>query len=246
MNGETESNRDWRNPALVLLGVVVAILVGVIVGFIASGGLDDDPEAVVSSSTITVPTTSTSIAESTVPPSTTSPTTTIADASSTVPPDTGTPGQITFTATEDTTIEFTDPTAINGLEPVMLLENDPPSLDLGLVRFQVEGLPDDAEIQSVTLNLSFFDFSEDPVTVHLVNGNWSEIQTTSADAPDVGETVASFLIPDAGSVAVDVSDAVAGNGQVDFYLATSSSHTYEIAAREDPIAPPTLVVVWNE
>ncbi|HSM45795.1 MAG TPA: DNRLRE domain-containing protein, partial [Acidimicrobiia bacterium] len=108
-------------------------------------------------------------------------------------------------------------------------------------------VPDDVEPASVTLRL-FADFPVDgSVSVHTVHGDWSEATTTSRNAPNIGEIVS--LIPEGSGggryVDVDVAPAFTGNGQLDFYLATTSSRYTPFGSRESP-NPPQLVVEWDE
>lgn len=244
---DTNEKRDWRGPTLIGLAVVVVVLLGVVIGLVVSGS-DDDPVAASSTTTFsvetTVPTTS-PITSSTEPTPTTAP----GQPGETIPPDTSTPGQIVFTASEDTVSDSTDPEVILGFEPVLAVENDtdPPQLILSLIRFEVTGVPDGVEPDSVTLRL-FAEFPVDgSVSVHTVDGEWSEATTTSGNAPDIGEIVS--LIPEGAGggmyVDVDVAPAFTGNGQLDFYLATSSSGNIPFGSRESP-NPPQLVVELDE
>ena len=244
---DTNERRDWRGPTLIGLAVVVVVLLGVVIGLVVSGS-DDDPVPASSTTTSAVETTAPAVTPTTssIEPTTTTP---AVQPGETIPPDASTPGQIVFTASEDTVSDSTDPELILGHEPILAVENDtdPPQLVLSLVRFEVDGVPDGVEPASVTLRL-FAEFPVDgSVSVHTVDGDWAEATTTSGNAPDIGEIVS--LIPDGAGggtyVDVDVAPAFSGNGQLDFYLATSSSGNIPFGSRESP-NPPQLVVEWDE
>ena len=120
-NGETQGEKtpSWRNPLVIGLGLVVLILLGAIVGFIASGGLEDDPIAAPTTIGSTVPQTS-ATSPATVPPSTPA-------TSSTAPtplgpvPDTSVEGQITYPAAEDTFTNTAEPDEVGGFEDTISL-----------------------------------------------------------------------------------------------------------------------------
>lgn len=251
MNNEQQPQRDWRNGAVIGLGIVVTLLLGVIIGFVVTGGLNG--EEAVGATTTTTPV----VGPTTTPsPATTSPgasVSTIPGSSSTqpepaatVPPDTQVSGQITYTASEDTYTDSSDPADNNGDDTVIELVNDPPELKLGLVRFEVVGIPDGQSVTGATLRVFIEETADDLVSVHVVENDWSESETTAGNAPLIGEAIAA--IP-AGSaelafVEVDVTSAVPGNGTIDFYLATSSNTTWGIASRESQ-SPPMLTVTYS-
>lgn len=239
---EQREPSGWRTGAIVL-AVAVVILVGVIVGYIVSGGLNGEESAAPS-------TTSTVLSTTTTPPivTTTTPleTTTVVPTSPvpTVGPDTSVEGQITFTAVEDTFVDVTETTPM-GLELSLNVEDDPPELQQALIRFDVTGLPEGEAVSSAVLRLFVQEAANELVAVRGVEGDWDELTTIATNAPGVGGEVASFL-PDTelAIVEVDIADLLEGEGLVDVYLVATSARTAGFASRES-INPPTLVVRWD-
>lgn len=243
MVDEQREPGGWRTGAIVL-AVAVVVLVGVIVGYIASGGLED-PETLNPSTTVTAapaPTTSEPAVTTTTPEETTTvvPTGPVP----TVAPDTSVEGQITFTAVEDTFIDATE-TAPLGLELSLLVENDPPELQQALIRFDLTGLPEDVDVGSAVLQLFVEVSASELVAVHGVEGEWDELDTTAVNAPGLGPEITTFL-PDTefATIEMNVADLVEGNGPVDLYLVATSPRTAGFGSRES-INPPTLVVRWD-
>ena len=219
--------RDNRQTMIIVLGVVLVILVGLIVGFIVSGGLSDDP---VAAPTTTAP-------AGTLPPGTSAPATT-------VPPVTLVPGQLAIPASEDTYINTGQPEEINGLEDVMEIENDPPELKQGLVRFEVAGVPEGETIDLVTLRLFVVADSDDAISIHTVGGDWNQAETTGANAPPVGELVTTIPpgAAEGATVDIDMTNAVQGPGRYDFYIVSPGDDSAEYATIESGTNPPLLIV----
>jgi len=220
--------RDTRQTMIIVLGVVLVILVGLIVGFIVSGGLSDDPVA--APSTTVAP-------AGTLAPGTSAPATT-------VPPVTVVPGQLAIPASEDTYINTAEPEEINGLEDVMEIENDPPELKQGLVRFEVAGVPEGETIDLVTLRLFVVADSDDAIGIHTVGGDWNQAETTGGNAPPVGELVANIPpgAPDGATVDIDLTNVVQGPGRYDFYIVSPGDDSAEYATIESGTNPPLLIV----
>ncbi len=209
---------------LVALAVAVTLMVGLIIGFLVSGGQEQAAAP-------------TSTAASTVPPE--------PDPVPTLPP--GTSGEFVLPAREDTYVNSESPGELKGGDEALEVEDDPPEIKQALVRFEVAGVPADQPIRRALLRLFVLEESDSAVTVHLVAGDWSETDTTWANAPAVGEMVASFVPSAEGSlVEVDVTSAVSGPGRVDFYLTTASDDSAEFASREAAANGPALVVVWGD
>lgn len=244
---DDESPESGWKTGVIVLAVAVVILIGVIVGYLVAGD-DDDPVATPSTTTSTTlpPVTTTTAAN----PATTSvePTTTLplGTPAPTVPPDTSVEGQITFTAVEDTFIDASDTATPQGLEPGLALENDPPELKMALIRFDLTGLPTDQELSAARLLLFVEAGGEGAVTVHTVDGEWSEVDTTSANAPEVGTTVAAVEagFAELTYIEFDISGLITGDGVLDLYVATSSPRSTELGSRESA-SPPQLVVEWG-
>lgn len=241
---QTDSRRDWRNPLVIGLGVLVLALIGTIVGFIATGGLDEEPP--VGSPTTTVPITAQT---SGTPPPTNQPPTTSPPSATTAPlpgpaPDTSVEGQITYPASEDTFTNTSEIDETGGFEDVISIETDPPELKLGLIRFDVSEFPAGASVGTASLRLMIVFPPDQPVTVHEVEGDWTETETSAGNAPLIGDVIAT--IPAGGAIgdeiAVDVTSAVTGEGRVDFYLSTISDNSIEFSSKESGAAPRLTVV----
>jgi acid phosphatase type 7 len=223
--------RDNRQTIIIALGVVLVILVGLIVGFIVSGGLSDDP---VAAPTTTGPVT-------TIPPGAEAP------AATTLPPTTLIPGQLSIPASEDTYVNSFEPDVVNGLDDILEIENDPPENKRGLIRFAVSGIPDGETIQAATFRLFVVKDTEAPVALHLVDGNWTQADTTWTTAPAIGASVGIVApnVAEGSYVDVDVTGVVQGPGQYDFYLVPSEDDSVEFSAIESGTNPPLLVVDWG-
>lgn len=242
MVDEQREPSRWRTSTIIL-AVAVVVLIGVIIGYIISGGLQE-PEAANPS------TTSTSVqASTTTAPivSTTTPeeTTTIAPSAPvpTVPPDTSVDGQITFTAVEDTFIDVTEFAPL-GLELSLSVEDDPPELQQALIRFDLTALPE-GEVSSAILRLHVVESASELVAVRGVEGDWDELTTTATNAPDVGGEITTFMPEtELATVEVDLTELVEGVGPLDIYLVATSARTAGFSSRES-INPPTLVVRWD-
>jgi len=231
--GDETTTSSSRNIVIIALAVVVTILLGVILGFIVSGGLSDDP-----GSELAVDTTTTAAVTSTIAP-TTAP-------SSTAPPTTQVPGQVTITAIEDTYTDALEPEDINGLSPVLEIEDDPPEIKTALVRFDVAGVPEGETISEVLLQFSTVSAGSQ-VAVHLVDGEWNEAETNATNAPALGDRVG-IILPqgEQGTLAeLDVTGVVTGPGPIDFYLTTLGDDTTEYASRDAGAGAPALIVRWG-
>lgn len=232
--GAETTTSDSRNIVIIALAVVVTILLGVIAGFIVSGGLSDDP-----GSELAVDTTTSVTVGSTVAPTTVAPT-------STLPTTTQVPGQVTVPAIEDTFTDALEPDEINGLSPILEIEDDPPEIKRALVRFDVTGVPEGETISEVILQFSTVSAGSQ-VAVHLVNGEWNEAETNANNAPLLGDRVG-IILPqgEQGTLAeLDVTGAVTGPGPIDFYLTTLGDDTTEYASRDAGAGAPVLIVRWG-
>lgn len=188
------------------------------------------------------PVTTTTLAPTTTltPPSTTlPPTTTVPPATTTTAPLQG----LELVAVEDTWVDSDDPSSVLGTSPVLETEQDGPDVKRALIGFEVAGIPEGAVIASAVLQLAILDGSEQGGLISLVDGPWTEGETTWASAPPIGAQIASLVAPINGTaVEVDVTTGVTGNGRADFYISTESEDGIDIASRENPQAPPSLVI----
>lgn len=232
------------------------ILLGLIGGYVLSGGLDAGPEQETTAqasvtSTEPIAAVSSSTTQPTFP-DTTSPTSTLATVPEgtpmpTIPPDFSVEGAILYTAGADTYVDGSLPDAVFGFGPSIVVENDPPATRYSLISFEVSGLNDGDAVTRAILSLYVQSASGDPVTIHDVDGSWSESETNAQNAPQIGNLIATIptIESDLVYVEVDVTDSIQGNGTADFYLATSSDHTTDFASRESA-TPPRLTVEFSE
>lgn len=242
---QNDGQGRWRSPLLIGLGILVLALVGTIIGFIASGGLDDEPAVAGPTTTVSSP-----VQTSGTPPPTIQPPTTTPPSATTGPPlgpapDTSVEGQITYSASEDTFTNTSEIDETEGFRDVISIENDPPELKLGLIKFDVSDFPTDASVGSASLRLTIVFPPDQPVTVHAVDGDWTETETSAGNAPLIGDVIAT--IPAGGAIGdeiqVDVTSAVAGVGVVDFYLSTIGDNSIEFSSKEGGAGPRLTVVL---
>src|SRR3972149_1231450 len=123
-----------------------------------------------------------------------------------------------------------------------------PALKLALIRFQVTGIPQGASVTPAPLPLFVVNPSKRAGTVRAVNGAWSEAKTVWSNAPSVGAGIADLRSPAAKGTwtEADVTDAVAGNGAVNFYVVTPAADGLSHNSSEAPANPPALRSVWHE
>ena len=225
MSSEETPGRDRKQITIIVLAVVAIVLVGLIIGFVVSGGLSPGPTA------------------TTLAPSTTVPATT----PSTAPPTTGVPGQLSVPAIEDTYVNSEEPQDVNGSEAALEIENDPPEVKQALVRFEVPAIPEGETIRAVTLRLFVLEDTDATIAIHEVEGEWSQVDASAANAPALGAQVATIVpaVPPGSTVDVDLTGVVTGPGQYDFYLSMTEDDGAEFASIESGSSPPTLVIEWG-
>jgi hypothetical protein len=153
----------------------------------------------------------------------------------------------TIPAVEDTFVRSDRPDRNFGDEPTLQADSYP-SVKRALIRFSVEGLPQEALISSAVLRMYIVDASDVPGAVHYVAGGWSEGAATWSNAPPVGVKIADFSGPaTAGAwTEADVTAAVSGNGLADFYVVTPSDNGVDYLSREGGAELPTLLLQWSE
>lgn len=239
MTEEGPVARDSRTMWIIVLAVVITVLLGVIIGYIASGGLSGEPTTELAPATTAQPVTPTS-----APPAVT---TTAGSVTTSQPVASDPPGQLTILASEDTYSDASDPEEINGFDALIELEDDPPEVKQSLVRFEVAGIPEGVAIEEAILRIHTTAPSSSPIAVHLVNGDWNETETGAANAPAVGDRVAT--IPPGGDqgepLEGDVTGTVTGPGSVSFYLLSTTENTTEIFSRENGANGPALILRWT-
>ncbi len=232
MTTEGPAPEGRSNTGLIILGLAAVLLIGTVVGLLLGGGGEPAVTTLATgtSTTTTVATTASSA----------TPTTTTAPSTTTTPPP---PEQFAFAALEDTTIDSGAPNEILGTGELLQIEQEEDDIVSALVRFEVTGLPTDAEIASAVLQLNVVDASSVPGVVSQVGGPWSEAETTWASAPPVGVPVTTLPGGTEGApLSIDLTSLVTGPGVIDLYLTTSSDDGMDFASRESATGAPTLVV----
>jgi hypothetical protein len=226
--------RDKRQTMIIVLAVVLTVLVGLIIGFVVSGGLSSDPVATPTTSA-QVTTTGPSAGPSTTSTTPTAPTTSLG------------PGQLGVTVSEDTYVDLGAPQDVNGLEDLLEIENDPPDNKQALLRFVVPAIPEGETLRTVTMRLYVVADTEETVTVHEVDGPWTQAEASGANAPAVSGQLAAVPpgTPEGSTVDVDLTSVVLGPGTYDFYLTTSSDDSAEYAALESGANAPILILDWG-
>ena len=232
MTNNENQPRDRKQTMIIVLAVVLTVLVGLIIGFVVSGGLSGDPVA--------EPTT---LSTGTVAPSSPSTTTAAPAAPSTSLGE----GQLAVTISEDTYVDLGQPEDLNGFEDVIEIENDPPDNKQALLRFVVPAIPGGEILRSVTMRLYVAADTEEPVTVHSVEGPWSQADVSGATAPGVGAQLATVPpgAAEGSTVDVDLTGVILGPGTYDFYLTTPSDDSAEYAALESGANAPLVILDWG-
>jgi len=158
----------------------------------------------------------------------------------------GTSATATFTATEDTFLKDSRADRVYG-QYVTLQADNYPSVKRILLRFHVAGIPETASLISATLRVFVVEASSESGEVHAVGGRWSEAITRWSNAPAVGVKIADLTDPAMVGTwrEADVTSAVTGNGDVDFYIVTPSANGVDCQSTEGGPNPPTLVVQWS-
>jgi hypothetical protein len=89
--------------------------------------------------------------------------------------------------------------------------------------------------------------TEEVITVHEVNGPWTQAEASGANAPAVGAQLATIPpgTPEGSTVDVDLTSVVLGPGTYDFYLTTASDDSAEYAALESGANAPILILDWG-
>ncbi|GGT41486.1 endo-1,3-alpha-glucanase family glycosylhydrolase [Nonomuraea spiralis] len=120
---------------------------------------------------------------------------------------------------------------------------------VGLIRFKVTGIPEDAEDVKVTLDVVSARTTDTTVSARPVTGSWTEAATTWNTRPGfAAAAVASHTGFTAGTTAkLDVSDAVTGDGTYAFALTgTDATATVLMSSRETGNRGPKLTVTYTE
>ena len=162
----------------------------------------------------------------------------------------GSGGEVTvtvpFAASEDTFVKSTRPTTNYGQDDALEADTSPSHKRI-LLRFQVTGIPPSGVVRSATLRMFVVDESDRSGTVYRVVGPWDERSAKWENAPSIGSEAGRF--PGSASEdqwkEADVRSAVTGNGNVEFYILTTSTNGVDYSSTEADQHPPTLVVSWS-
>ena len=155
--------------------------------------------------------------------------------------DTTQPAVQTFAAVADTYVLATQPDANKGSLASLVVDKAPQSRTF--LGFDVQELS--ATVESATLRLYASNGTGNGPTVHPVISSWTEADTTWNNQPSTATTVLADLASvDVDSwVDIDVTQAINGNGRVDFALLPESSDGLFMESREAPARQPELIVV---
>lgn len=244
MTSPEQESPTRRNALIYGLAAALVIAVGVILGLVFFGGESETPvdSSTTSSSTLAADTTTTggSAPSTTFAPTTTS---TVPTPEPTQPPNID--ADLLVAATEDATIELDSPDSLGGASDELAAEvAAEDEITRSLMRFEVTGIPEDANVFRATLRMFVIDEGGDPA-LHEVDGPWTESTVTWNNAPEVGAAVTSIPeVPDDSYVRVDVTSHVQENGTVEFYLVNESDNDYAVVSREGGDAP-TLELLFG-
>jgi PKD repeat protein len=157
-------------------------------------------------------------------------------------------GTQTFAPVADAHVKSTSPTKNYGTLTSLRIRNGGTSTDTyrTYLKFDVTGLS--GPPASAKLRLYVTDGSPDGGSVFAVGNAWTETGITWANAPAIGGgSLASAGATKNGTwVDLDVTPAVAGNGEVSFALTTTSSNSSYYTSREGGANRPQLVVMGGD
>lgn len=141
-----------------------------------------------------------------------------------------------FEATQDTYVDDSNPKRKYGSRSYLRVDGSP--VRNGFLQFNVQG----ADLSSAVLQVYALSSSSQGFDVRSVADNsWAE-NMTAADAPAMGDVVASSGAFNSGTwVSIDVSSAVTGTGLLSLGLSSSHTTAMKLASRESS-TPPRLLV----
>lgn len=229
-----------RRPILIGLIAVAVIGIGVVLGLVIGGS---GSGSTAGDTTLALDTTTTQPPPSTVAGPTT---TTVPATTTSIPPTTTTAmadigADLVITVSEDATVDSTEPVETLGDSDLLVANTRGAEIERALLRFEVEGIPEDSAVAQATIRFFVADEGGVPV-IREVDGDWSEASVTWSNAPEVGDPVSAVpLGPEESYVRVDVTGAVQANGRVDFYLVNEGDSDFEVLSRESG-DPPVLEI----
>ncbi|MEO6989071.1 MAG: DNRLRE domain-containing protein [Aquihabitans sp.] len=150
-------------------------------------------------------------------------------------------GPVTFTAIADVNARSSSPTKNYGTSTTLRTRGGSDPLYTTFLRFDVAGIG--KPVASARLRLYVTDGSRDAGTVTATSTGWGETTLTWNNAPPgTGPTLATLGRTTAGTwIDVDVTAAVAGNGDVAFRLAGTTTDSAYFGSRESTTAPQLVV-----
>jgi hypothetical protein len=157
-------------------------------------------------------------------------------------------GTFTFNPTDDAQAKLIDPTKNYASKVSFKLDADP--IFNSYMKFSVSGLT--GAVQGAVLRLQVLNGSDDGGSVYSVSNNfsgtstpWNEGGLTFDTAPALsGSPFTSVGAVSPGSVDIDVTSVVTGNGTFSFGLRTFSNNLVEYSSKEGT-TPPQLVITTD-
>ena len=145
---------------------------------------------------------------------------------------------VDFNAVADTYTNSSKPTTNYGSASTLRFDGSPQLVTY--LRFDLAGVANET---TGTLRLFFETSASDGFAVHaVVDTTWDELAVTAANAPAVGNLIATVPSADAGSyVDIDVSAVIAGDGPLAFAVLTGDNTAVRMSSRTGA-NPPQLVV----
>jgi hypothetical protein len=153
---------------------------------------------------------------------------------------------LSFPPTEDTFITDITPDGNFG-ERSTLQADASPNIKRFLMRFHVNDIPADATVTASTLRFFTVNYSKNAGEVFNVGGDWSEASTTWTNAPPIAAKIGNI-----GGPAVvgfwntsDVTAGVSGNGDVNFFVTSTSADAVYYTSSEGGTNGPVLSVQFT-
>ncbi len=140
----------------------------------------------------------------------------------------------------DAHVDSANPTTNYGLEPTLLIDGAPDTYE-AVLRFDVPTLT--APLQRALLRLYVTDPSPDGPAVHVTTNEWTEEGVTWESRP----APAGGAVANAGAVAIgwlelDVTSAIAGEGEISFLLLPEADDGADFDSRQGTNVPELVIV----
>ncbi len=154
----------------------------------------------------------------------------------------------TILAAEDTYVDSAKPSTNFGGNVTTWVRGGSPTRR-ALLRFNLSGIPANAQISSAVLKLAVSsDGSSVAGNVRAVTGNWAQNTVTYSTAPQVGALIASLPNPASpgSTVSLNLTSYVTGKSTVSLYIVSASTDGVVYYTREKSSAlAPRLIVTWS-